>query len=200
MKSIKLGDCATIKIGLVLKRKEAQGDNQKNYSNVSFTLKSFTPEGVVAKELLFPFFSSEKIHDRYLAIEQDVVMKRTAPYTAIAINKSLDGCVVPSFFVTIRLKDTKVINPGYLALYLNTDKVQEQLRITASGMTVPVISTKSLRELYIPILIIDKQEALDDLNKQISKERELIKKLLIEKENYYKASIMNILKEGQSNE
>jgi restriction endonuclease S subunit len=194
-----IGSLADIMVGLVLKRKEAEVGIVKKHKYKALTLKSFNSEGWIDKRYLDDFESSEILDDRYLCLNGDVIIKLTPPYTAVAISEDTVGYVVPSQFIIIRIKETKLIHE-YLALYLNSEKVKKYIQITATGITVPMIKTGTLKDLEIPILNLDKQIRVAEVSKLIIKERHLLYKLISEKEKFYQALTEAIIMEDNKNE
>jgi restriction endonuclease S subunit len=190
---------ADIMVGLVLKRKEAEEGKPTKYKYKALTLKSFNSEGWIDKKYLDDFESSEILDDRYLCLKGDVIIKLTPPYTAVSIDDETKGYVVPSQFIIIRLIDM-MLTPEYLALFLNSDKVKKHISITATGMTVPMIKTGTLKELEIPIVHKEKQTQIAEVSKLIIKERHLLYKMISEKEKYYQALTEAMIMEEKENE
>jgi restriction endonuclease S subunit len=171
---------------LVLKRKEANVTESKNHRYKALTLKSFNSEGWIDDTFLESYFSAEELSNRYLCFENDVVIKLTPPYTAVAIQKKFSDCVVPSQFAILRL-DGKEVDAEFLALFLNSDQIKNHITISATGMTVPMIKTGSLREIEIPLPDMKRQKKIADISRLIVQERHLLYKLLSKKEAYYQA-------------
>jgi restriction endonuclease S subunit len=181
-----IGTHADIMVGLVLKRREADNINITKHKYKALTLKSFNSEGWIDKRYLDDFVSSDYLENRYLSLKDDVIIKITPPYTAVCIDGETEGFVVPSQFIIIRLTD-KFLIPEYLAMFLNSDRVKKHIAITATGMTVPMIKTGTIRELEIPIVHLEKQTKIAEVSKLIIKERHLLYKMISKKEKYYQA-------------
>lgn len=199
LKLQQLGDLTEVMVGLVLKRKEADPNDLQNHKYNLLTLRSFNQEGWIDKNYLDEFESSEKLDDRYLCLNDDVVIRLTQPYTAVVIDKNFEGCVVPSQFAIVRPKSKKIIS-NYLSLYLNSDRVKKHITLSATGITVPMIKTGSLRELKIPIFTLTRQNKIAEVNKLIIKERHLLYKMISEKEKFYQALTEVILTEDKKDE
>lgn len=194
-----IGSLADIMVGLVLKRKEAEVGVMKKYNYKALTLKSFNAEGWIDKKYLDDYESSEILDNRYLCLKDDVIIKLTPPYTAVTVSEETKGYVVPSQFIIIRLID-KTLIPEYLALYLNSEKVKKHISITATGMTVPMIKTGTLREFEIPILSLNKQTQIAEVSKLFVKERHLLYQMISEKEKFYQALTEAMIMEEKENE
>jgi restriction endonuclease S subunit len=194
-----IGTLADIMVGLVLKRKVAQITDHKTHKYKALTLKSFSSEGWIDTNFLDDYESSEKLDNRYLCFRDDVVIKITPPYTAVTITDDTDGCVVPSQFIILRIEKKK-LNPEYLSLFLNSDNAKKHIAITATGVTVPMLKTGTLKDLEIPLLNLERQNKIAEINKLIVNERHLLYKLISEKEKYYQALTEAFITEEKENE
>lgn len=195
----RLGELSDVMVGLVLKRKEANSRDTNKVIYKLLTLKSFNSEGWIDKNYLDDFESLEILDERYLSLEDDVIIRLTQPYTAVTITKDFVGCVVPSQFVIVRLLEKRHV-PGYLTLYLNSERVKKHIELAATGITVPMIKTGTLRDLEIPILKQEKQKKIAEINKLIIQERHLLYKMIVVKEKYYQALTETLLMEGNEDE
>lgn len=191
-----IADLAEVMVGLVLKRKEADPTTSNIYKYKALTLKSLNAEGWIDKDQLDIYESSENLDQRYLALEGDVLMKLTPPYTAVAIDKEIQGSVVPAQFIIIRIKDKRII-PVYLAFYLNAADVKKEIVLGATGTIIPMLKTSIIRELKIPILEMKKQRNIAEVSKLMVQERHLMSKLAETKEKYYQALTKSLIKEDE---
>ncbi len=191
-----IADLAEVMVGLVLKRKEADPTTSNIYKYKALTLKSLNAEGWIDKDQLDIYESSENLDQRYLALEGDVLMKLTPPYTAVAIDKEIHGSVVPAQFIIIRIKDKRTI-PGYLAFYLNAADVKKEIVLGATGNIIPMLKTSIIRELKIPILEMKKQRNIAEVSKLMVQQRHLMSKLAETKEKYYQALTKSLIKEDK---
>ena len=191
-----IADLAEVMVGLVLKRKEADPTTSNIYKYKALTLKSLSSECWIDGELLDDYVSNEDLDERYLALEGDVLMKLTPPYTAVAIDKEIQGSVVPAQFIIIRIKDKRII-PGYLAFYLNAADVKKEIVLGATGNIIPMLKTSIIRELKIPILEMKKQRNIAEVSRLMVHERQLMSKLAETKEKYYQALTKSLIKEDK---
>ena len=191
-----IADLAEVMVGLVLKRKEADPTTSNIYKYKALTLKSLNAEGWIDKDELDIYKSKEDLDERYLALEGDVLMKLTPPYTAVAIDKEIQGSVVPAQFIIIRIKDKRII-PGYLAFYLNAADVKKEIVLGATGNIIPMLKTSIIRELKIPILEMKKQRNIAEVSWLMVHERQLMSKLAETKEKYYQALTKSLIKEDK---
>ena len=121
--SMKLGELATVRSGLVLSRKQARKGTpvKMQYSLLSF--RAIHPNGYIDMEQLEDFDAAEQLSPEYLTQVGDVIIRLTSPYTAVLINEASAGMVVSSNFVIIRVDRSRLL-PGYLVWLINTPKIR----------------------------------------------------------------------------
>jgi len=83
-----------------------------------------------------------------------------------------DNCgnnwVASQSFQVVRLKHTKdITSPVYLFRYLTSPLVQAYLLEQLTGTTIPVLKTADIKELPVPIIPIEDQEAVLDTHRKI---------------------------------
>ena len=156
------------------------------------TLKSFEPMGWVNEGELGVFFSKEKLENKYLTNEGDIIIRLTTPYTAICINDKQEGLVIPSNFAIIRLKE-QICIPEFVALFLNSEIIEKKFFKSSISTTIPLIKTKHLREIDISDIPLAVQQKIVELNQLQVKEKILLSCLMKEKDKLAKASINTII-------
>jgi len=124
----------------------------------------------------------------------DVIVRLSAPYTAVLINEVTTGMVVSSNFVIIRA-DRRVLLPEYLFWMLNTSKVKRSIYENTSSNMLGAIKAKYFSDFDIPALSMLKQQKIADMNALALKETMLLKRLAEEKERYYSLLIDRTHKE-----
>lgn len=184
-----------VQTGLVLVRKRADANYKDANKYHMLTLKSFEPHGVLNEHELDVFFSKEKLENKYLTNKGDVIIRLTAPYTAICINDMQEGLVIPSNFAIIRLKEQKFI-PEFIALFLNSEIIGKKFFKSAISTTIPLIKTTHLRDVDIPEKTLEMQKKIVELNQLQVKEKILLSHLMEEKDKLAKASINKIIMEN----
>jgi len=199
MNHIKLGECTDISTGLVLKRKVANRTDKKKYSYKAITLRSLEQDGWMNEEFFDKFKSSEELEERYLTQIGDIIIRLSSPYTAIAVQESQVGIVIPSLCAIIRNKSEEIV-PGYLAFMLNSDIMKKEYLRFSLGATIPVIRMSDLKETEIPLLTLEKQNKIVDVSDLIIREKKLCHQLLESKELYYKGITNKIILGGTKNE
>lgn len=179
---MRLGEVASVRSGLVLKRKEAK-PNQPSIVYRALNLRSIIPNGYLDAAQLDSFSAFEVLSSDYLTHEGDIVIRLTAPYTAILIDKSTAGIIITSNFVVIRV-DSKLILPGYLVWLLNTSKQKKQIYESATGNMLSAINARYYANLDVILLPVEGQRKIADLNQLAQREAYLLRRLAEEKEIY----------------
>lgn len=190
-----LTNISEVQTGLVLVRKRADAKDKDTHKYHMLTLKSFEPQGVLNEHELDVFFSKEKLENKYLTNKGDVIIRLTAPYTAICINDMQEGLVIPSNFAIIRLRKQKFI-PEFIALFLNSEIIGKKFFKSAISTTIPLIKTTHLRDVDIPEKTLEMQKKIVELNQLQVKEKILLSHLMEEKDKLAKASINKIIMEN----
>lgn len=189
---MKLENIATVRSGLVLSRKQARETSGIKYPLLN--LRSINPGGYVDTEQLDVFEASEYLSPDYLSQVGDVIIRLSAPYTAVLIDKVTAGMVVSSNFVIIRA-DRRELLPEYLFWLLNTPKVKRSIFENTSSNMLGAIKAKYFSDFDLPQLPIIKQQRIADMNALARKEAMLLRRLAEEKERYYSLLISRIHKE-----
>ena len=120
-----LGEIADIRSGLVLSRKQARADSPQAIRYHQLSLRAVKAEGEIDPAELEPYFAKDPLSIDYLTQPNDIVVRLTAPYTAVLIDDTTRNLVITSNFVVIRIRGTELV-PGYLYWYLNTPKAKRQ--------------------------------------------------------------------------
>ncbi len=180
---MKLKDCCIIKTGLVLSRKIS--DNELDaYKYRQMTLKSVQSDGSVICDEFNDFYSDEIIKENYIAQIGDVILRLTAPFTAIYIGDELEGVVVPSHFVIIKA-DKKTACPQYITWFLNRDKIKKLMLSSCTGALLQIKPTL-ISDIDIKLPPLSTQKKVIDINELAMSEFRLYNKLIEQKKQYYK--------------
>jgi restriction endonuclease S subunit len=191
---MKLRDLATLRTGLVLNRKKASLNDDNKIKYKQLNLKSITIDGAIDKNSLEEFIAKERLKQEYLSQIGDVIVRLSHPYTAVIIDETTKGLVVPSHFIIIKCEKSKIV-PGYLWWLLNTQKMRKQISLSTGTSALGTIRPSFFSEIEIFPVPIEKQKALTEINILAHKEIELLTKLKEEKQKYYTLLTDEIQKE-----
>ena len=189
---MKLGNIATVRSGLVLSRKQAREPSDIRYPLLN--LRSINPRGYIEADQLDVFAAAEYLSPEYLSQIGDVIVRLTAPYTAILIDKVTAGMVISSNFVIIRA-DRRELLPEYLFWLINTPKIKRSIYENTSSNMLGAIKAKYFSDFEVPSLPIAKQQQIAAIHELALKETKLLRQLADEKERYYSLLIDRAYKE-----
>lgn len=191
---MKLSKLADIRTGLVVARKKAdKADiNVKTYKLL--TLRSFDTDGLVNTAYIDDFVTNQYISNEYITQEGDVVIRLSEPNTAVCIDHSLSGFIIPSLFAVIRLK-SELLSRQYLSWLLNSQHIKREMQKSLIGSAIQIINTGFLQELQIKLIPLERQQRIAEMNKLCVREKMLLTQLIKEKEILYKLAINQIYRE-----
>lgn len=189
---MKLGNIATVRSGLVLSRRQAREPSDIRYPLLN--LRSINPRGYIEADQLDVFAAAEYLSPEYLSQIGDVIVRLTAPYTAILVDKVTAGMVISSNFVIIRA-DCRELLPEYLFWLINTPKIKRSIYENTSSNMLGAIKAKYFSDFEVPSLPIAKQQQIAVMNELALKETKLLRQLADEKERYYSLLIDRVYKE-----
>lgn len=194
--NMKLESIAEVRSGLVLSRKQARESSDFKYALLN--LRSIHVNGHIDLKQLGVFYATESLSACYLSQVGDVIIRLSAPYTAVLIDEATAGMVVSSNLVIIRV-DRRELLPEYLFWLLNTPKVKRSIYENTSSNMLGAINAKYFSDFDIPALPLPKQQKIADMNALALKEATLLRRLAEQKERYYSFMINRIQKVEEEN-
>lgn len=179
---MKLQDLASVRSGLVLSRKQAK--EPVGYPYRSINLRAIQPDASINLSEVDVYQAKESLKPEYLSQIGDIIVRLTAPYTAVLVDETTEGMVISSNFVVIRIESEKLL-PEYLFWLLNTQSVKRDIYENATSNMLGAVNAKFLAEIEITLLPIEEQHKLAQLYLTSRREIRLLKELAEEKERYY---------------
>lgn len=186
---MKLEKLATVRSGLVLGRKLSNDPSEHRYPLLN--LRSIQPNGTIDASLCEVFYATEYLNPEYLTHEDDIVIRLTAPYTAVLITADLEGYVIPSSFIVVRARKD-VLLPEYLVWLLNSQISKKQIYDGAATNMLGGIKPRFFAEIDIDPLPVEQQRSIAKLSVLAQRETQLLNDLAAEKEKYYDYTINKI--------
>jgi type I restriction enzyme M protein len=104
-----------------------------------------------------------------------------------------DLAVASSSLFALRLRDRSYL-PEFLALYLNSGQAQSYMAQSAKGATIQSLSISDLDGLSIPVLPIERQKLLVDLQQNVETQTALLRSKLDVVNEIYIGAINKSLK------
>lgn len=184
---MKLQDVASVRSGLVLSRKQAKEPSAYRYPLIN--LRCIQQEGAIQLNEADIYEAKEPLKREYLSQSGDLVVRLTAPYTAVLIDDLTSGMVISSNFVVIRIED-KQLMPEYLFWLLNTPKVKRKIYENTTSNMLGAVKAKFFMDFELTLLPAEIQRKIAQLNLLAKKESQLLKELAEEKEKLY-SCLMN---------
>ena len=179
---MKLQDLASVRSGLVLSRKQAKEPSEYRYPLIN--LRCIQQEGTIQLNEADIYEAKEPLKEEYLSQSGDIIVRLTAPYTAVLIDETTSGMVVSSNFVVIRVEDESLL-PEYLFWLLNTQKVKRKVYENTTSNMLGAVKAKFLMDFELTLLPLEDQYKIAQLNLLAKKESQLLKELATEKEKLY---------------
>lgn len=179
---MKLQELASVRSGLVLARKQSREPTDCRYPLIN--LRCIRPEGIINLNESDIYEAKEPLKEEYLSRRGDIVVRLTAPYTAVLIDDLTSGMVISSNFVVIRIND-KQLMPEYLFWLLNTTKVKRKIYENTTSNMLGAVKAKFLMDFELTLFSAESQKKIAQLNLLARKESQLLKELAEEKEKLY---------------
>lgn len=189
---MKLRDTASVRSGLVLSRRQARLGEGINYPLL--TLRAIRADGYIDTAELDNFHACEVLMPDYVSRCGDIVVRLTAPYTAVLIDQKTEGIVISSNFLIIRADREKIL-PEYLYWLLNTRKLKMSVYANSTGNMLAAVKPGYFAELTIYPVALAEQKKVAQINLLAQKEVRLLHELAEEKKKYYSAAIDKMQKE-----
>ena len=184
---MKLQDLASVRSGLVLSRKQAKEASEYRYPLIN--LRCIQQEGTIQLKEADIYEAKEPLKEEYLSQSGDIIVRLTAPYTAVLIDETTSGMVVSSNFVVIRVEDKSLL-PEYLFWLLNTEKIKRKIYENATSNMLGAVNARFLADFELVLLSVEDQRKISQFNLLGKRERQLLRMLAEEKEKYY-AGVLN---------
>lgn len=188
---MKLQDLASVRSGLVLARKQSRRPTDYRYPLIN--LRCIQPEGTINLKEVDIYEAKEPLKEEYRSRRGDIVVRLTAPYTAVLIDDSTSGMVISSNFVVIRIENKRLM-PEYLFWLLNTSRVKQKFYENTTSNMLGAIKAKFLMDFEITILPEETQQKIARLNLLSKKESRLLRELVTEKEKLYSCLLDQVYK------
>lgn len=190
---MQLGELASVRTGLVTARKKSKENQRPTKTYLSINLKCISSAGHFNIGVSEEYLSSEILKADYFTQKGDILVRLSAPYTAVMIKEDNEcGYLVPSHFAIIRA-DRKEALPEYILWFLKKESTRQLILQNSSGSSAfGTISSGFLASLNIRKLPMDKQAVIGKLLMLSEKEQELLRKLAAQKEIYNRELVNQI--------
>lgn len=156
-------------------------------------LKDVTKDGIIRYEEL-ETFNAEKVSEKFLLKKNDIILKaKSGDNTAVLIKEDIENIVAASHFIVITVNDNSILSPEYLVAYLNSEYAQDYFKKHAEGTTLPIVKIKTIEDLEIRELAMEKQLEVANIYELIKEEKLIIESLIDNREKQFKAYLRGLL-------
>ncbi len=141
---------------------------------------------------LKPDFSVGSAHWNHLLQDGDILFAaKGVRNTAFTYKPSFGSAVASSSFLVLRLKNSGIITPEYLAWYINNPRSQEFLRTKAKGSTPASITVTALGDLSVNIPSLEMQHKILHVHELRVREKHLLADINRLKEEYIQYQLIS---------
>jgi len=189
---MKLNYYADVRTGLVLSRKAARADVESNMYH-TLSLRNISNDGQILSENIETYFSKEPLRENFLANIGDVLIRLSAPYTAVLIERSEAGLLVPSHFAIIRASET--IDPQFLQWWLMENR-RTFYRAASGGAMMGTISSGYIANMDFIPPSLGVQKKIGELLRLSRTEQQLLTTLAEKKQQLVSEAVKRILVKG----
>lgn len=158
---LRICEIAEVGSGLVVARKKAFNQNEIIKKYKQFNLRSINKNGYIIESELEILEAKEKIDDYYLTHEGDIIIRLTDPFTAVYIDKDMEGIVISSNFCIVRCKEN--YSSKFLTYYINSENAKKKLFSNLQGSVLKNINMTVIADLEIPNVPFEKQKIIGKL-------------------------------------
>lgn len=182
-----LGSIVKFNSGLIIAREKSIDENSSIQYKV-LNYKCIDEHGIINDNLLDIENFKDKIDNKYLTKNQDIIVKLVEPFTPIMIDGEHEEIVITSNFCKITCSEE--VLPEFLIACLNSNMVAKFLRLEAKNQTFRQISIKELEKIEIEIFDKGKQMMIAQIYnmnlQKISLTKQILKKEQDILKNIYK--------------
>tara|TARA_R110002050_G_scaffold254173_1_gene392655 strand:- start:18969 stop:19547 length:579 start_codon:yes stop_codon:yes gene_type:complete len=137
------------------------------------------------------FVDSLNEAEKYLLKPNDIIVTGKGQRIFAWAYKPEYGKVIPSsLFYIIKIIDSNQVIGDYLANWLNSEKINYQLKALSGGTSIPSIQKKELEQMKVNIPPIKKQQQIVGLSRLLDRDVQLANHLL-ETKKAFKTGLLN---------
>ncbi|CAI3677403.1 Type I restriction modification DNA specificity domain [Clostridium neonatale] len=170
-----------------------QGKTSEGGDYKIIKLKDVSKDGIINYDEL-ESFGADKVNEKYFLKKGDIILKaKSGDNTAALITEDIKNVVAAAHFIVITIKDINVITPEYLTAYLNSEYAQDYFKQNAEGTTLPIIKLKTLEDLEVKVIDMEKQKKASDLYRLIKEEKKTMELVMENRANQFKAYLREMI-------
>jgi restriction endonuclease S subunit len=175
---MELSHFVSIRTGIVFSRKQASPfDCAVEY--YALNLKAVSDEGTIDREIVEPYYASARLKPEFLTRERDVLLRLSAPYTAVWVSENDIDLLVPAHFAIIRTKP-RLLDAHYLYWWLAKNR-RNFYKMASGGTMMGTISSGYIAEMNISPPPIEQQRQMSEYLRLTKREQRLLTRLAAKK-------------------
>lgn len=190
---VQLGKISDIKSGYQPRsslREDATGTHRLVFG------KNITPKGTL--EGPFPQILPDRKPELYEIRPNDILfLARGTEHKTICVGPEIvPNLLVSSNFYIIRIK-TPTVLPCFLAWYMNQKPAREYYEVNTAGATIAYISKPALAALPVPVIPVERQQAIVKISRLRDTERVIEEQLTQLRDHLVGKQCMKALEQGR---
>ncbi len=168
-----LKDIASIRRGAIFNSKKLDKLSSNEPTDIKYLMLSNIKDGTVDKQL--PYLKpSEDISEKNCIYNEQLIMSKMLPFKFAVARKNANEKILANGNLYLLDIDTKVVNPYFLQLFLESKKGQTQLIQLSKGAAQKTINIKDLMSVKIPLIPLSEQEEIVQRYLDIRKQETLL--------------------------
>jgi restriction endonuclease S subunit len=121
--------------------------------------------------------SDETVRRKHCLNKNSILITNRGVFKSCVFNSFKNTVASGGIFIP-SVKDDSNILPEYISAYLNSLEGQKQLFSLQETMTIAAITLKTLKQIEIPVIPLEKQKKLSEVVKLYERKTTLLKELL----------------------
>ena len=182
----KLGDIAEIRSGVYSKTTDRGGVHY-------IQAKNFDENNILSPHLTPNLLLNPQVKKNLLRKGDVLFASKGFDNFAAVYNSDYKTAVASSIFLILYNIDNEIVLPAYLAWFINQPGMQEFLKRSAKGTSLPSISKRILSDIYIEIPTIKKQELILRVSNLIIREKKIRRKIQERREKLLNHQLLNVI-------
>ena len=161
-----LSEISETQIGSVLSRNISKSES--GFLAKILTLKSLSNNGAIDLNKIESIYFSKTIDKKYLSQKDDIVIRFSEPFTSCLITENETNLIIPSSLCRIRITSQDIM-PSFLTWYLNSSFFNKQITKHIQTSTINIISMKMINNIEIPLIGMDTQKKITDIQNLVTR-------------------------------
>lgn len=142
------------------------------------TISVIQPKNILSRDFSNLVKVSDKtVRRKHCLNKNSILITNRGVFKSCVFNSSKNTVASGGIFI-LSVKDDSNILPEYISAYLNSSEGQKQLFSLQEVMTIPAITLKTLKQVEIPLISLEKQRKLSEIVKLYERKTTLLKELL----------------------